>query len=187
MTDRPTNPTAEGGAPEGGPPAGDTDRRGFLAKLSFGLGGFAALLVGIPVILDVFKTMVRREPRVWRNVGPVSKYQTGKTVVVDFENGNPNAWSGATAKSAAYLRKDSDTAFTAFTVNCSHLGCPVRWEAKAELFMCPCHGGVYYANGEVAAGPPPRPLARYPVRVRNGAVEILTTPVPVDGRVPKAS
>jgi Rieske Fe-S protein len=22
--------------------------------------------------------------------------------------------------------------------------------------MCPCHGGVYYANGEHASGPPPR-------------------------------
>jgi menaquinol-cytochrome c reductase iron-sulfur subunit len=187
MTDKPKNPTAEGGAPGGGPPPGNPDRRTFLSRLSIGLGGFAALLVGVPVILDIFKSMVAKEPRVWRTIGPVSKFQVGKTVVVDFENSNPKAWAGSSAQSSAYLRRDSETQFTSFTVNCSHLGCPVRWEQQADLFLCPCHGGVYYANGDVAAGPPPRPLARYPVRVRGGNVEILTTPVPIDGRVPKAS
>ena len=36
----------------------------------------------------------------------------------------------------------------------------------AELFLCPCHGGVYYADGTVAGGPPPQPLFRYGVRDR---------------------
>jgi menaquinol-cytochrome c reductase iron-sulfur subunit len=31
----------------------------------------------------------------------------------------------------------------------------------------------------VAAGPPPRPLPRYDVRVRDGTVEVLTGPVPI--------
>ena len=54
----------------------------------------------------------------------------------------------------------------------------MRWEPGSQLFLCPCHGGVSYANGVVAAGPPPRPLQQYPVRVRNGQVEILATGVP---------
>ena len=71
------------------------------------------------------------------------------------------------------------THFTAFTVHCTHLGCPVRWVADAKLFLCPCHGGVYYADGTVSAGPPPKPLPQYPVRVRDGQVEILTSPIPI--------
>jgi menaquinol-cytochrome c reductase iron-sulfur subunit len=67
----------------------------------------------------------------------------------------------------------------AFTVNCAHLGCPVRWLPDARLFMCPCHGGVYYEDGRVAAGPPPHPLERYPVRVNDGQVEIQTEPIPI--------
>ena len=43
--------------------------------------------------------------------------------------------------------------------------------------MCPCHGGVYYEDGTVAAGPPPRPLSRYRVRVRRGHVQIETEPL----------
>jgi hypothetical protein len=31
----------------------------------------------------------------------------------------------------------------------------------------------------VAAGPPPRPLSRYPVRIRNDRVEIETTAIPI--------
>jgi menaquinol-cytochrome c reductase iron-sulfur subunit len=55
----------------------------------------------------------------------------------------------------------------------------VRWLQSAGMFLCPCHGGVYYSDGKVAAGPPPRPLSHYPVRVRKGQVEILTSPIPV--------
>ena len=45
--------------------------------------------------------------------------------------------------------------------------------------MCPCHGGVYYEDGRVAAGPPPHPLTRYPVRVQNGEVAIRSDPIPI--------
>jgi len=51
-----------------------------------------------------------------------------------------------------------DPSFLVLSVNCAHLGCPVEWFAESSLFMCPCHGGVYYANGEHASGPPPRGL-----------------------------
>jgi Rieske Fe-S protein len=48
--------------------------------------------------------------------------------------------------------------FRVLAVNCAHLGCPVSWFPRSGLFMCPCHGGVYYENGERASGPPPRGL-----------------------------
>jgi menaquinol-cytochrome c reductase iron-sulfur subunit len=54
----------------------------------------------------------------------------------------------------------------------------VNWRAGAELFLCPCHGGVYYSDGSVAGGPPPRPLVRYAVRIGdNGRVQVLTRPL----------
>ena len=85
----------------------------------------------------------------------------------------------ACAKTAAWLRRESDQQFIAFAINCTHLGCPVRWLPNADLFMCPCHGGVFYKDGTVASGPPPKPLVTYPVRVRDGRVEILTSPLPI--------
>jgi menaquinol-cytochrome c reductase iron-sulfur subunit len=112
-------------------------------------------------------------------VGPVDHFAVGETVAVKFEDAAALPWSGVSARSAAWLRRDDPSSFTAFAVNCTHLGCPVRWLADPKLFLCPCHGGVYNADGSVAGGPPPKPLPRYRTRVRDGQVEILTTQIPL--------
>jgi menaquinol-cytochrome c reductase iron-sulfur subunit len=62
--------------------------------------------------------------------------------------------------------------FVALSTRCMHLGCPVRFVAASERFICPCHGGVYTFTGEVAGGPPVRPLDRFYTRVRDGQLEI---------------
>ena len=129
--------------------------------------------------LPALAAHARKSPRVWRPVGPVDRFAIGETVNVVFEDASPLPWAGVTARTAAWLRRDEPSTFTAFSVHCTHLGCPVRWVADAKLFMCPCHGGVYYADGTVAAGPPPPPLPQYPVRVATAQVEILTSPIPI--------
>jgi Rieske Fe-S protein len=70
------------------------------------------------------------------------------------------------------VRREGASKFTVFAVNCAHLGCPVRWFPQSELFMCPCHGGVYYSNGERAAGPPERGLWTYDYRVNGDTLMI---------------
>jgi menaquinol-cytochrome c reductase iron-sulfur subunit len=168
--------------PVAAPAAQDTqalNRRQFLAKLSVALGGLGAAIVGIPVAGFLLAPLLRRAPDFWRPVGAVGSFKVGETVLVTFLDPSPLPWAGVTANSAAWLRRESEQQFAAFAVNCTHLGCPVRWLPDAELFMCPCHGGVFYQDGIVAAGPPPRPLNRYDVRVRGGQVEILAGPTPI--------
>jgi menaquinol-cytochrome c reductase iron-sulfur subunit len=155
------------------------DRRKLLAALSIGLGCIGAALVGVPVVGFLLAPLFEKPGRQWRGVGAVDTFQKGQTVEVKYEDASPSAWAGVTGQTAAWLRCQADGGFAAFAVNCTHLGCPVRWLQDAELFMCPCHGGVYYKDGTVAAGPPPRPLIQYPVRVRDGQVEILTSPTPI--------
>jgi menaquinol-cytochrome c reductase iron-sulfur subunit len=154
-------------------------RRRFLSRVSVALSATAAAIVGVPVVGFLVAPLLRRAPRAWRVVGKVDDFTVGETVSVAFEDASPLPWSGVTARTAAWLRRDNGTSFTAFAVNCTHLGCPVRWVQSAELFLCPCHGGVFNRDGSVAAGPPPKPLTRYPVRVRNGQVEIQTSPTPI--------
>ncbi|MCL4559932.1 MAG: Rieske (2Fe-2S) protein [Chloroflexi bacterium] len=154
-------------------------RRQFFNRLILALLAVGGVLMGIPFIGFLFEPLIRKFTPVWRPVGAVDKFPIGSTTDVSFVDANPLSWSGVTANSAAWLRRDSETQFTAFSVNCTHLGCPVRWVAGSQLFMCPCHGGVYNKNGEVVAGPPPLPLPRYPVRVNNGQVEIQASPVPI--------
>ncbi len=155
----------------------DETRRRFLSRLTMMLGSIVAAIVAIPCV--GFLLGLRKVPRVWRTVGKLNDFQVGSTVNVAFLDSSPLPWAGVTARNAAWLRRISTTDFIAFSVNCTHLGCPVRWLPTANLFMCPCHGGVYYANGDVASGPPPRPLRRYPVRVQTDEVQILASPVPI--------
>jgi cytochrome b6-f complex iron-sulfur subunit len=53
---------------------------------------------------------------------------------------------------------------------CTHQGCTVRWDEAAQRYRCPCHHGEYDADGRVLIGPPPRPLAAYPVEIAGGTV-----------------
>jgi menaquinol-cytochrome c reductase iron-sulfur subunit len=156
------------------------ERRRFLGRLSIALSAVAAAIVGIPVVGFILGPLIAPEPDVWRALGAADSFKPGETVSVSFLDPSPMEWAGVTAMTAAWLRRLESGSFIAFAVNCSHLGCPVRWLAQANLFMCPCHGGVYYADGEVAAGPPPRGLFKYPVRVRDGQVEILASAVPIE-------
>ncbi len=137
------------------------------------------MLVGIPIIGFVLAPLLSKPPQLWRAVGEIDGFEIGETVQVTFLDPSPLPWSGVTAKTAAWLRREGPQEFIAFAVNCTHLGCPVRWLPNANLFLCPCHGGVYYKDGSVAAGPPPRPLVRYDVRIRDQQVEILTRPIPI--------
>jgi menaquinol-cytochrome c reductase iron-sulfur subunit len=157
----------------------DENRRRFLIRLSLGLSALSAFVAGIPVISALLAPLLEKTPEVWRKVADLGDFPVGAVKLVTFENADPEAWAGITARSAAWLRRDSASVFTAFSANCTHLGCPVRWEEGAQLFMCPCHGGVYYKDGTVASGPPPKALVQYPVRINKQQVEIKTEPVPI--------
>ncbi len=161
------------------PPPAPLERRRFLTRISVALSAAAGAVVGLPAVGFLLAPLIRKAPRVWRPVGRVDEFTIGETVSVRFEDASPLPWAGVTARTAAWLRRDDETRFTAYSVHCTHLGCPVRWISEAGLFLCPCHGGVYYADGTVSAGPPPKPLPTYPVRVRRDQVEIRTSPIPL--------
>ncbi len=159
--------------------AADPGRRRFVTGVSLAVAGVAGLVVAAPAVW--FLLGLRKVPGIWTSVGRVADFPIGTTKLVAFDDPSPLPWAGVTSRTAAWLRRHGEQEFITFAVNCTHLGCPVRWLPDAELFMCPCHGGVYYQDGRVASGPPPRPLIRYPTRVANGAVQILTSPLPITG------
>lgn len=145
-----------------------------------GLGGAAALAAAVP-FAGFLLAPVGRDGEVWRAVARVPDLTIGQTVKVTFLNPSPVPWAGPAARSAAWLRREGELDFVAFSIYCTHTGCPVHWEDGAQLFLCPCHGGAFYRDGRVASGPPPVPLYRHPVRVRDGIVEVQTIGLRVPG------
>lgn len=161
-------------------------RRHLLMAVSVAAGGLASVAVGLPMVGFLLAPLFRKQPPVWRAVGSLTKFPVGQTEKVTFEDSSSIAWGGQDSETAAWLRRVDENTFEAFSVECTHLGCPVRWEASAELFMCPCHGGVYYKDGQVAAGPPPHSLQQFPVRILNNVVEVEWRKLPaVAGNCPR--
>ena len=154
-------------------------RRTLLNRVIFGLGAAAGAVVSVPILAYLLSPLINPARQVWRDLGPVDKYQIGQTVEASIQEPSPLPWAGQTALTAVWVRRDSANQFTVFTVGCTHLGCPVRWMPDANLFLCPCHGGVYYSDGRVAAGPPPKPLPQYTTRIQDGHVQIQTRPLPM--------
>jgi Rieske Fe-S protein len=138
-------------------------RRSVFEWLTYGLGALAGVAVAIPFLGFLLGSRKRQEK--WVDLGPVSDYKEGETRMMTFSNPLKEEWDGITAETGVYVRYEGkndkgEHQFLVLAVNCAHLGCPVSWFPQSGLFMCPCHGGVYYADGKRASGPPPRGLFR---------------------------
>jgi cytochrome b6-f complex iron-sulfur subunit len=63
--------------------------------------------------------------------------------------------------------------FYALTATCTHSEvCLVEWDPRRRQVVCPCHRGIFDVNGNVVSGPPPRPLSRREVVVREDGVYV---------------
>lgn len=76
------------------------------------------------------------------------------------------------AGSSAVIIRKRGGQLAAFSAVCTHLGCIVQWEKDKQDFLCPCHAGHYDSDGQVTAGPPPKPLPRLPFTVANGTITV---------------
>jgi Rieske Fe-S protein len=122
-----------------------------------GIAAFAVPFVGY-----FLSSLRRRDPQPV-TLGKLADFPQGVTRQIDFVNPLKQPWDGMVANASVFVRykgtdQDGKEDFMVLAANCAHLGCPVSWFPQSGLFMCPCHGGVYYADGERASGPPPRGL-----------------------------
>jgi len=149
-----------------------SSRRSLLTWIAVAFGAAATVAVGIPIVGYLLNPWLRRQPDQWVDAGSVDEYVPGQTKLISMKNPLGRPWIGESGMVSAYVRRDVTKAFSVFAVNCTHLGCPVDWFPTAGLFMCPCHGGIYYADGSYAAGPPPRGLYHIPHRITRGRLHI---------------
>lgn len=157
----------------------DLSRRSMLMKVGIALNALVAVAIATPIIRYVFFPIRGKDGYLsWVSLGSVEAFEEGETKLVNYRNPFTQEWDGETGNVACYVRREKGNQFTVFAVNCAHLNCPVRWFPQSQLFMCPCHGGVYYANGDRAAGPPERGLFTYPTRVNNGSLMIQAGQMP---------
>jgi len=158
-----------GGAAESGNKA---SRRDFLLKLGVGLNVVAGGLVAVPILGYALNSFAEKPDLQWIDLGPIDQFGEKTTRLAVYDNPLKRSWDGATAEIPCYVRRTTGEDFTVFAINCTHLGCPVRWFEESRLFMCPCHGGAYYEDGSHASGPPPRGLYTYEHKIATGRLLI---------------
>ena len=75
------------------------------------------------------------------------------------------------ASDPCILLRLSEETFVAFDQRCTHLSCPVYFDAASRRLACPCHEGFFSPeDGRPLAGPPKRALAQLSVSTRNAQV-----------------
>jgi len=170
---------AEDGSHAGPSRVPPVTRRSFMFQLGLGLNVIAAGLVAIPIVGYVVSSLFRRKAQqAWIPLGEIQRFPAGETRLASYRNPFTVAWDGATADIPCWVRHIEGGKFQVFAINCAHLGCPVRWFPQSGLFMCPCHGGVYYEDGRRASGPPPRGLYEYEYRIKENALWVRGGEIP---------
>jgi menaquinol-cytochrome c reductase iron-sulfur subunit len=166
----------------GGPKIG---RRDMLFALGVGINAVAATLFAIPVIGYIIGPSRRKEAEAdlsWVTLGDLGQFPEGETRLATYRNPLVRPWDGDTANIPCWVRRISADKLQVFAINCAHLGCPVRWFPQSALFLCPCHGGAYYADGSRASGPPPRGLFEYDYKIEQGVLLIKAGQTPTLGQ-----
>jgi Rieske Fe-S protein len=154
-------------------------RRWLLLKIGVLVNAVVGVAVAVPVVKYLLSPAKPDDAyKSWVSLGSVDTFPVGETRLAKFTNPVSQEWDGDTDRIACWVRHISQQEFQVFAINCAHLGCPVRWFPQAQLFMCPCHGGAYYADGSRASGPPERGLFTYDAKIVNGELQINAGQMP---------
>ena len=138
----------------------EVTRREFARFLVAGAGAMAAGNVGIAAWTQL-RTINTGEPR---ELIALEDVAVGDTFLFRYP----------TDADPAILLRIADREVVAFSQKCTHLGCVVYFEAEEDRWHCPCHEGNFDTRtGTVISGPPPRPLGRIDVEIRDDTIWAL--------------
>lgn len=152
----------------------DIGRRKFLAGIIGVVAGAVTAVVGLPAIAYIISPGVKNPNEdEWITLGPVSALEPGVPTGFPYSRSIQDGWVESTQTGVAYAVTQDGQTVTVFSNQCTHLSCRVTWKQDMDGFFCPCHDGLFDINGEVVAGPPPRPLDQFETKIENGQIMIL--------------
>jgi nitrite reductase/ring-hydroxylating ferredoxin subunit len=148
------------------PPVEGLSRRGFMLLASWLMSGLCwtgcswvhpQRVAGMPDLEgDHWLVSFEKHPALREPGGTVL---LGKTKIGDY-NGR------------IFVRRIGPDKAVVLGEKCRHLGCGVAWHPQDKLFICPCHGSRYDAEGEVVKGPTKKGLYAWEARVESHGILI---------------
>jgi Rieske Fe-S protein len=152
-----------------------TSRRRFLGILTNLLMATIGLVIAIPALGYFFAPLRRKSGgdeagATFQDAGPLADIRIGEWRLLSIEMVHQDGWRKTRVKHAVWVRQhgEGDQGVTVFSSICPHLGCPINWHPDQTQFNCPCHGGLFNADGQHTGGPPPRSMDPLEFEVRAG-------------------
>lgn len=143
MSSNPKGPDRRPAPGRDRPPEGDgATRRELLVKFAMG-GGLVAAYGTLAA-----EGLLFLAPE--RGAAPTQRIFLGR--LDDFVPGSVETVHDLEGR-AILIRRTAE-GLTAFSSVCPHLGCQVHWQADENRFLCPCHRGLFDAEGVAYDGPP---------------------------------
>ncbi len=127
--------------------------RGFLSLWGLGIAWVIAAFVKSPHSSRSLTEKVL-------TIGPLESLPVGRAKLV--HHGREPIW----------VIRISDENLVGLSAVCTHLRCVLTWDQAQQILLCPCHEGSFDLNGNVLAGPPPRPLRQHQVETQLGQVYV---------------
>ena len=154
------------------PPTESLTRRNFYVGAIYAIGALIAAALGMPAAAYLLFPPKAQKSDEWIDIGDASRLAPNVPTEMTFRRNRVDGWKVISEKSTAWVVKSTGGQVTAFGPQCTHLGCAYHWDESKDLFLCPCHNSLFTPDGKVKAGPAPRPLDRYDVKVEGNELFI---------------
>jgi Rieske Fe-S protein len=139
------------------------DEDNFVARREF------TKLLGLTSVAFLAGTLAAAARKLWKGV--MQTHAACVSTVEEVPVGGYRLFRYPTDEDPCILIRLEQFKFAAFNQNCTHLSCPVIFNAAERQFECPCHKGFFSGEtGQVLAGPPKRALQALNVSLRDGRV-----------------
>lgn len=114
------------------------------------VGSLTATFGTLTSFAVAFLLPARRRIRTQRVfLGFASSFAPGLSRVFELPSGDHLVVTCSSSEGA-----EGELTFRGYSDRCPHLGCRVHYTAGEDQYLCPCHAGVFDADGEAISGPP---------------------------------
>ncbi len=149
-------------------------RRSFVGWL-LGIGAVTVgALLSVPLVrFALYPLFARTTETTWSDLGAVDEFNSlraplKRVVTIEQRDG----WRKAVSEKPVYVTRDAQGQVRVLSSVCPHLGCSVSWNETKGQFICPCHAGVFHADGSRVSGPPPRSMDDLQIKIESGRLMV---------------
>ncbi len=153
----------------------EVQRRDFVNIVLVGLGSVISLIIGVPAIAYLLSPAVKvHQEEAWIPLGQLDTYPLDEPTLFSYTRTTINGWEKTVNSFGAYVWRygAGESEVRVYSNMCTHLSCRVTWQVDTNIYLCPCHDGRFNKEGEVVAGPPPKPLYEFETKVEEGVLSI---------------